>query len=196
MVDAVDFLASPASEVLIPENRKLPPASIPPPENLGYDVYLHVTGGSIESRWVEEFFYDEFSEYLGIALGRKPRIFFDKRELSTGKSYPNDTEDALSSSAVLIAFISARYDRSEFVRHEIDFFIGLKGNRPIIPVRLSEAPLPSQIERIHAADFKKYFVTGSADKYRERSDFWIPFSLAIKDLADAATQQSKKSPYY
>ncbi|MEM7360716.1 MAG: AAA family ATPase [Pseudomonadota bacterium] len=148
-----------------------------------YDVFLQVAGGSIDSRWVEEFFYDLFREHLRNLLGRKPRIFFERRELSFNTSWESEIKTSLLSSAAMIAFTSARHGRSEFSQREIELFME-HGKRPIIPVRLSSAELPSNLNKFQAVDFQDYFVTGNSSKFRKNPDFWTPFSASTQALVN------------
>lgn len=148
-----------------------------------YHTYFSVPSGSVEARWVEDFFLPVFQSCLQMHLGEQPQIFFHRSELSAGESWSSIMQDAVRASATMLAFVSARSVRSEWVQRENSLFMEKQRQGLIVPVRLSDEPLPKELQHMASADLMKFFVTGSVDSYKD-SDFWKDFVIEVDRLAE------------
>ena len=157
-------------------------AALPDQPDFKYDFFISVPPGSLESRWVEEFFLPEFQQRYGARSGRWPEIFFDQRELSANLELNSYLLPVLEQSRCMMVFVTARASRSDWTNHEITTFLSFEDKRQIIPIRLSDTELPYQLHDVHAADFREFFVTGSADMY-VNTEFWNAFSNTVDELA-------------
>lgn len=147
-----------------------------------YDFYFSVAGGSIESRWVEEAFLPKFTAHISANLGRAPRIFFDRHEISAVQSFAKEIMVAITHSRIMLIFFTARTIRSDRAHTEFDYFRAENPAGLIVPIRLSSAELPKEIRKYVGVDFQEYFVTSVTSAFSE-SERGLEFEIAVRDLA-------------
>lgn len=86
------------------------------------------------------------------------RVWVDQQELVAGDSLVNEIQRGLEHASALVFFASKASLRSEWARHELDFFMGKRvssgGGPPVIPVLLEDVELPALMRDILYIDMR------------------------------------------
>ncbi len=104
-----------------------------------------------------------FSSQLSLMLAWEPRIFFDQREIELGAEWPIALQEALSSSKVLLTFLTPRYFQSSWnVAEWVTFSEREKrsevGAPLIFPIVVGGAnAMPEDVRRRHVLDISDVF---------------------------------------
>lgn len=152
-----------------------------------HDVYFSVPAGSVESRWVEEFFLPTFRVNLGFELGRDVRLYFEHFEISAGKNWSQEIEEVMLTSRAMLAFVSPRAMRSKYWLSEIEFYIRQNKEGRVFPVLIGGENPPEPLRDLQYADMRQFFVAGDLEHY-QASNFWQPFMDAVGDLSGTVAE--------
>jgi hypothetical protein len=76
------------------------------------------------------------------------KVFFDSASLRAAEPWPAQLGDSIKNARVLALCWSASADSSDWVQAEIKF--ALMAQKPILPWRLDDTPLPDNLKTIHA----------------------------------------------
>jgi|SRR5947209_7354892 len=91
-----------------------------------YDLFISYAVSNNRDGWIEQFekaLGEEMADLLGRQFNPKESIFFDKRELEIGQSFPDQLAAAARESAILIPVLSPGYLTSWWCNNErIEFF--------------------------------------------------------------------------
>ncbi len=116
---------------------------------MSYDVFL--SHSHVDKDWTRAL-HDAISrvEYFGRAL----RVWLDARVLDPGNlSSARELESALERSRRLILVLSDEALASDWVRHEIDFFLGVRSSSDILLLRLRSCAIPAQLADCQLIDW-------------------------------------------
>ncbi|MEM8978619.1 MAG: AAA family ATPase [Pseudomonadota bacterium] len=156
-----------------------------------YDVYISVPAGSIEARWVENFFLDTFRKEFLAKTGRDAKIYFDRKELSISSPFNEQIDEALENSKFLLYFLTSRSTRSTNSDQELHRFLEAKDTSSVHVVRLGRGIVPHPLLENQISDLSDFLVTGSASSY-EKTPFISALNQKIRDVAVIAVKTSQK----
>lgn len=83
-----------------------------------YDVFISYRGTNIGKYWVSNYFEPCLREELSEVLGRTAKIYYDKKNISAGKNWPDELKRALTVSKCLVPVLSGTYFGSEWCSRE------------------------------------------------------------------------------
>lgn len=145
-----------------------------------YDIFVSYPHEEQHIAWVEHIFIDPFEFYMTQTLGRKPSIFWDRRNLKTGENWDEKLKVSLAYSKVMIAVCSVHYFLSKYCKKECSMMLhrekslgyGTK-DKPgglILPLKVWDGEqYPEIILKKELKEFRKYGLTG--DGYKDTNDF-------------------------
>src|SRR3954453_17621775 len=91
-----------------------------------YDLFISYAVSNNRDGWIEQFekaLGEEMADLLGRQFNTKESVFFDKRELEIGQSFPDQLAGAARESAILIPVLSPGYLTSWWCNNErTEFF--------------------------------------------------------------------------
>lgn len=93
------------------------------PTGYQYDVFLSYSRAESWPRWVQSCFLDVLRHWLHAELARPAKIFRDVQNIQSGQDWPEELENGLAASRVMIALWSRSYFESEWCRKELSFML-------------------------------------------------------------------------
>jgi hypothetical protein len=172
-----------------------------PESDYVYDVFVSYTRDHPVGTWVKDRFLKDFVGYLGDALGRRARVFFDQDEIESGEDQVEKLRWGLKVSRVLVAICSARYfGDSDYCRMEWRTFgkrdlEGNKVHRPRVPVRYSDGEsFPREARRTQQADFSN--ANHICESFYKNDVRAIAYEDNVKKLAKAVVKAIGRAPKY
>ena len=160
---------------------------------LAHDVLVSYAHGDNETGWVT-YFETRLRQRLRERLGFTPEVWRDDRKLGGGDSFPDEIEDALSSTGIVASVVSPSYLVSEYCRRErLLFDQALKarseslqiGNR-FRMVKAIKTPSPGHMHRQllpKALGFDFFMEDPAPDAYAEFVPGTREFEMALDRLA-------------
>ena len=170
-------------------------------DNYKYDVFLSYTHNLI-GNWVHEHFLDLFTHFLQGGLGYSPTVFVDKKDISSGDSWPLRLKQALGHSRCLVAILSPSYFESSWCMKECRVMLkrekmegfGIEGNGKglVLPVVACDGKFfPDYIRNIQHTDFRKFVRQGSGF---QKTELYIEFQDAMELWTQEVAQAIRNAP--
>lgn len=151
-----------------------------------YHVMYSMAGGSVESRWVEEYFDLPFRRFLEEELGEHVEIFWDRYEISSNQSFSDTLLEGIRSSAAMIAFLTPRSLRSKSATQEMIQFVEERNSEAFLSIQLgkiSSSEKPDMFRRVQSIDLSEYFITGEKSNSFQETEQGFQLNQRIREIA-------------
>ena len=160
--------------------------------NYQYDVFISYPQYNLIKSWLSEYFFTIFFDSMFHGLGREPKIFVDKEEISSGDSLNIKIQQALATSKTLLPIWSPMYFHRPWCRKELNFMLkrerllGYRTNKNsgglILPIVVGDGKhFPEPIKDITYRDFRDYFIDG--DGFR-KSEKYMEFQSEVREWTE------------
>lgn len=83
-----------------------------------FDVFVSYSHHEDHAWWVRNVFKRRFETYLANALGRSPKVFYDRPGIESGDAWPERLKGALAQSRILVPVWSVEYFESDWCTAE------------------------------------------------------------------------------
>jgi len=155
-------------------------------------VFISYKRNTAVEHWLEKFFYPELEQWLKEELPphQKPKIFFDKK-IPIGNQWPDELQNAIKSSCILIPILNSPYFSSPYCLAELDSMLErqkvlkLSSNEMcsglIYPIVFGDGKyFRKDISKIQSRCMKKFASTAPAFK---KSKKYLDFQNEVKKIA-------------
>ena len=161
-----------------------------------YDVFLSSGRQGLVRDWASDQFLPLLLFWLEEELGRKPRVWVDRRKI--GIDLPETRRRILLSSKCLLALLTQSYFASDRCRSEWATFVNraqrnkLEHSDLVIPIVLSGGEtFPTAVQKIQYMDFRDSLIVGPA--FRD-SAAYLEFQQRIKELSRILARVIQRVP--
>jgi internalin A len=169
-----------------------------------YDVFLSYRRAADWPRFVDKNFLPMFQHWLGVELGRGPRIYYDKNAIEAGQSWPRQAADGLAHSKVMVCLWSREYFSSEWCRRELSQMLArreltsrelTRGSFPpnlIIAAILHDSehldPRLDDIERFDIREYANPWIADGSPRHERLSEQLARLSVSVAQALDKAPE--------
>jgi hypothetical protein len=167
-----------------------------------YEIFVSYRRQPPMSAWVQQYFYDELTQWLGSELPDAPRVFIDVEGIDTGDDWPARIRSALLGSCLLVAVWSPDYFRSHWCVAELHTMLAreralkLRTNADprglVFPIKFTDGQyFPADVSNIQFRDFSNLAYTAPA--FRD-SPKYLDFQTEVRDFVQTLAQRLVDAP--
>jgi TIR domain len=172
--------------------------------NGGYehDVFVSYRRHLPISQWVNDYFYDELSQWLASAYREIPRVFVDTDGIETGDSYPKRLRRELLRSAFLVPVWSPSYFESGWCVAELR---SMMAREQALQMRTDDNPeglvlavkfqkgdyVPDYASEIQCRDYSEWALTAPAFR---NSPLYLDFQADVKAFTALIAERLGQAP--